>query len=520
MPRLRLPEALQKRLRRRSRHDGLVGVYLSDSGFSLGVMDAAGETLRACVAEEYGERDPAEALAEQVEALGLDQARAIIVLDDALYQLLHVEAPAVPPEEMAEALRWRLGDLIDYPPDEAVIATLPQHSDRGTSNTIFALVARRQHVDGVVQHIVDAGLEPEAVEVRETALRNLTRRIPDEAGGTATIHFCREDGVILLTRGDRLYLTRRLESGIGRLESGDSMALDGIALELQRSLDYYERQLATAPASRALVAPTPMDRGPLIDHINANLSVPASALELSHVVDIDCEADADTLARATLAVGGALRDPDSADVSLHTGARYHPEPFRSRVLAGWLLAWTVLLGLGGSGWLFWQTLDTEDRLASARAERQALEERREAAIQRLEQRAADPELEERLSRTQAELAGQKRFRDALDQLPGVKTRGFGPALAALAEAPPSGLWLRRFTLTGAGQARFDGSALQPSRIPDFVDGLSAREPFQASRFSHIAIQRRAERNILDFRLSSQGLADTGSFLEEDRGDAP
>lgn len=513
MSRLRLLEALQRRLRRPSRHRGRVGVFLGEESFSLAALDEAGESLVACATGGNEDGDPATALGREVDRLGLAGSPAVAVLDDSAYQLLHLEAPDVPAEEMADALRWRLGDLIDFPPDEAVITTLPQHSDRAASRMVFAFVARRSEVQRVIDTITAAGLTPTAVEVRESALRNLTARIPDEAGGTATIHLCRDDGVILLTHDQGLYLARRLEAGTGRLAEGGTLEMEEVALELQRSLDYYERQLASAPAARALIAPTPMDRGPLIDYINTNLNIAASALELSHVLNIECEAEAGTLSRATLAAGAALRSEAGEAVDLHTGDRQQRDLLAPRALAAGLALWLVILA-GLSAALGWQAHRAEAKATAVEAELADLREQRDELNRRLGAREVDPELEAELERARTELAGQKRFREALDDLEGMGHGGFSPVLAGLAEAPPRGLWLRRFVLAGGGAARFEGSATAAEQVPAFVEGLAASGAFTASRFARMDVQRREDGDYLDFHLVSR------SLLTEDerRGD--
>jgi len=504
MPRFAVIEALKNRLRRRSLHRGPVGVFLGDREFSLAAVDESGDRLVHCAAAEYDDEDPARALERTVSRLDLSGHPAVAVLDESAYQLLHLEAPAVPPEEMADALRWRLGDLIDFPAEEAIIATLPQHSDRGESRMVFALVARRSEVQRILDIITAAGLQPAAVEVRETALRNLTARIPDEAGGTATIHLDREDGIILLTHDEGLYLARRLETGSRRLAEGGTLELESVALELQRSLDYYERQLASAPAARALIAPTSMDRGPLIDHINTNLNIAASALELSHILTIDCPADTDTLARAALAAGGALRQETGEVVNLHTGATGGRDWLSPRALAASLGVWLGLLAVLGVA-LGWQAHQADTSARTAETELAELRERRDDLGQRLEQREVDPALERELERARTELAGQKRFREALDQLEGVGHEGFAGALTGLEEAPPRGLWLRHFILAGDGAARFEGSTVAAERVPAFVEGLAASDALATSRFARMDLQRRENGQYIDFVLSSRGL---------------
>jgi len=59
----------------------------------------------------------------------------------------------VPAEELAEALRWRVKDLITFPVAEAIIDAflLPEDSARGTSRMAYAVVAQRKNIEALVE---------------------------------------------------------------------------------------------------------------------------------------------------------------------------------------------------------------------------------------------------------------------------------------------------------------------------------------------------------------------------------
>ncbi|MGM0413424.1 MAG: PilN domain-containing protein, partial [Pseudomonadota bacterium] len=127
--------------------------------------------------------------------------------------------------------------------------------------------------------------------------------------------------------------------------------------------------------------------------------------------------------------------------------------------------------------------------------------------------------EAELERARTELAGQRRFREALDDLEGMGHGGFSPILAGLADAPPEGLWLHRFVLAGDGAARFEGSATTAEQVPAFVEGLAASDAFTASRFARMDLQRREEGDYLDFELVSRSLL-TEAERDADEEDRP
>jgi MSHA biogenesis protein MshI len=88
------------------------------------------------------------------------------------------------------------------------------------------------------------------------------------------------------------------------------MLFERIALDVQRSLDNFDRTYSTISLTRLLVAPIPGVDG-LIGHLRANLTVPVVSLDVSSVVDLGAvRAMLDPLRQfqCLRALGAALRD--------------------------------------------------------------------------------------------------------------------------------------------------------------------------------------------------------------------
>jgi MSHA biogenesis protein MshI len=89
-----------------------------------------------------------------------------------------------------------------------------------------------------------------------------------------------------VTRDGELFLARRTDIGLAQIEGAAperrEQALDKLVLELQRSLDHFDRQFSYVSLSRLLVTPVPA----LLQHLQANLDVPVDALELDGVMDL------------------------------------------------------------------------------------------------------------------------------------------------------------------------------------------------------------------------------------------
>jgi MSHA biogenesis protein MshI len=91
-------------------------------------------------------------------------------------------------------------------------------------------------------------------------------------------------------------------------------ALDRLVLELQRSLDHFDRQFSHVGVSRVLVAPLAIDLG-LERHLTDALGLPVDTLDLSQVLDFAGAPELRDPARQGYRlhiIGAALREEHAA----------------------------------------------------------------------------------------------------------------------------------------------------------------------------------------------------------------
>jgi len=254
-----------------------------------------------------------QALADLVREHGLRGQACVCVLQPSDYQLTQLEAPAVPDAEMRSAVRWRLKEFLTYRVEDAVVdaCDIPPAKGRPGPRMMLAVAAPRRRVQAICQAVELAGLALTAIDIPEFALRNLAAQVHDQGGGVALVALSSAAGLITVTHDELLYLARGLEFGEQQLLANPAYA-DTLVLELQRSLDYYESQLATWPASRVLLAPTLGDRGQLLARMNEQMGLTSYAMELDQLVELRGEFRPELQARALYAVGAALRAEGAA----------------------------------------------------------------------------------------------------------------------------------------------------------------------------------------------------------------
>ncbi|WP_200260425.1 PilN domain-containing protein [Halorhodospira neutriphila] len=503
-------ERLQRLWGRGSAPSVRVGVHFTARSVAIAAIAADGRTLSVCDWREAGSAGQAEALAHLVDAHDLQGAPATLVVDEADYQTQQLEIPGVPDEELVEAARFRVRDSSSTPLEQARVAAYRLYSDRkeGGGAMVAVVLARSQRIDALVSTAEQAGLAPQRVLPPEAALHNLGAQAPEPASLLVLIG--RSGGTIAISRGEHLYLARPHKYGVERLARQSSLDYEGLVLEVQRSIDYYEAQLASVEASQVLLLPAETDPGPLLDRLNEGVTVPAARLDLGHILDLPDEAAPDEAAQAhgVLAAAAALPAAQPATASF-----YVPPPKR----VDWLAAPALAAYLGGLLAVLAALYAGQAYLLGEReAELAGLERQRDALVaeigkleQRLAERKPDQRLVDRYDALERELRLKRRFAEELAGMSERQRQGFSPILEGLARQRVARLWLTDFTV-GAERLRLHGRATHPRLVPRFLDALAREPAFSGTRFADFRMQRLDAEGHVEFRIATDTIAaDTG-----------
>ncbi|PIE41053.1 MAG: hypothetical protein CSA49_05320 [Gammaproteobacteria bacterium] len=318
-----------------------LGVGIFPEGISVAVIDreAGGQpavktsAFFACVQSEW-----VSVLESFCRQHGVKGAKTYVAFHPDYYELMLIDAPEVPDEELAEAVKWRVKDFINGDIESYVVDAfrLPQDAYRGRMNMIYAAYMKKEVVVAVVELCGDCGLELVSIGISELARVNLIQGRKEYADlGVAFLHLGEQKGQIDLIENGYLYLSRGIDSGYAMLKqasaavdsgatgrpsgladgglnlvdhdqgASNSNLLDGLVLDVQRSLDYYESQLGKSGISKLLLlTPAPLS-AEVYKNLSANLPVKVEALHISDL--LDCEQDCSGfMDSCSVAVGAAL----------------------------------------------------------------------------------------------------------------------------------------------------------------------------------------------------------------------
>jgi MSHA biogenesis protein MshI len=235
------------------------------------------------------------------------------MLSHGQYQLIQTDAVPGAVEEAREVLRWRLKDQVEFPVDAAAVDVLPIPSD-GRASQVFAALSPESTIAPLVQAFQAARVPLAAIDLPEMSQRNLAVLFEQQGRALATLVFDDDEGLLTFTVDAELLVVRHVELTARQLMAADAerrgMLFERIALDVQRSLDNFDRLYSSIPLANLLVAPIPGVDG-FLGHLRANLTVPVSPLDLTAVLDtgaVPALVDPLRQFQCLRAIGAALRE--------------------------------------------------------------------------------------------------------------------------------------------------------------------------------------------------------------------
>lgn len=250
------------------------------------------------------------------------QKKCLLQLAQHEYQWFAIDALNVPEDELKNALRWRLKELIDYPIENASFDALKVPGDihnGGRNQSLIAIVSANQHLTKNQNAFLAAKLPLGVIDVPETAQRNVSVRLETEGRALAMLSFDTQGGMLTVTYAGELYLSRRLDVSLQDLMQQELAERDAsferISLELQRSLDHFDRQHNYLTTSKLILAPLGSVAEALRQYLSSNMYLPVELLDLAKVVNLDKVPELKSAERQWAffpVIGAALRDEAGA----------------------------------------------------------------------------------------------------------------------------------------------------------------------------------------------------------------
>lgn len=215
------------------------------------------------------------------------------VLSTGDYSLNLVESPAVPEQEIPEAMKWILRDLIQFPAEEAVIDTfaLPYTRSRDNTKMLYAVAMRRTTVKEIEKFINESGLILKTIDISELALVNIMNLLPEHLAGGIFLQLEPRGGKLILCKEGQICITRSFENKLEDLtvssEDSGERALELLELEIQRSLDYLSSMFRQSIPSIVFIGPNQLKKPFIQETLKKTLGIDVIFFKLSEILSFE-----------------------------------------------------------------------------------------------------------------------------------------------------------------------------------------------------------------------------------------
>lgn len=179
-----------------------------------------------------------------------------LVLGIGYYQSVALDRPNLEPHELAASLRYSLRDLVSYEPEDCIADYYELPIQLAGQNKINAIAASKSELSSILQAIHEVSDNIVAVLSEEQAVAEMFK-VHEEP--TVVAYQQPEQAALLqVYRSGQMQVNRAVRS----LEQLHKLTLDEIrmgglqplSVEVQRSGDYFERQLRQSPIRQIILA--------------------------------------------------------------------------------------------------------------------------------------------------------------------------------------------------------------------------------------------------------------------------
>ncbi|HEH9404928.1 MSHA biogenesis protein MshI [Aeromonas bestiarum] len=263
-----------KQLFRRSTPSRQVGILLASDRIMLASLGPQPVFATRAI---NGPQEWSPAMSELFSRHGLAKSKVRVALAASLYQQVQIDKPAVPEAEMAGALPWAVKDYVNEPVlqlamDYVDLPTPP--AGRPRISVICVPKARVQQLADAVNGIasLDAIVSDELAMTALYEADNTVRMLLWQPRG--------QDLQLLVFHQGGLCFSRQLRgfTALTGEHEPDSMLLDSLALEIQRSLDYLVGQLKLPELGQMQLAIASSFIGTLVRHMEQTFGFAVSAM--------------------------------------------------------------------------------------------------------------------------------------------------------------------------------------------------------------------------------------------------
>lgn len=440
-----------------------------------------GGTLPQKISFESG--DWQDHLLDALAQAGVSDSAIDLVINSNLYQNYQIDKPNVPQEELSLTLPFLLKDLISEKVTEIVADAIPLP----TSNKLHVYVIAKSALLGFVSKLSKLKLTLGRVLVED----DIWPLVCADTERFVLLQQSKGAAYKVSAFVDSRCVFQRTIRGITPPLTGvatSGLQLDGIALELQRSIDYLSSQLRGATLHHMKVCCDEDNDEELAQALDERLSVKVAPLS-------NVKVDSGEL------LAQFANQDNSAAINLYPK---HLKPKVERFTLN-----NVMIGCGGlalligiiSAYSTWQNSQLENELQAAQSQETEFNQQLASLNQRIVKHRPSPEKVHAVERLKEEIQSKQDSLAAVSKYDGQQQVGYSGVMQSLAQLGRNDISLSSIRMD-ADNLDIKGLARDPQAIPNWVNQFKSEINLVGRSFEKLKIARN-EQDILTFELRTK-----------------
>ena len=427
------------------------------------------------------------ALKTLLQQQGLQQCAVTLVLGRSLYQGLDIDVPSLPESEWEQALPFLIQEWVPWSVSDTfagVLSPLPQER-------LHIVATEKSRLFGWVTELQDAKCRVEMITVEEAVWGLST----DDSGRCLVLEQSPHQGWLLSAYRHQHWCFQRQLRGISAFSSLSQSnlltALDNLALEIQRSLDFLTTQFRDTPIRRVFVLCETETTELVVSTLVASLNV---SIEVYSVPDGITD-DHDTRLAMLL-----LQSPFSPHFQFPFHALFPKRallslPVVMSVFLGSLAMMTAIWGMGQ-----WLMMEQNKEFAHWQHQVGTVQEALRMEIKRSALSSEEQEKNYQLAKLAASIVEKQQKLSVLQAHTDDFQEGYATVFQQLASTDMRDVSIQNLVFSGHNMT-VTGIARHADSVPQWVATFSQYSTLSARRFDQLTLGRN-EHNALTFQLQA------------------
>lgn len=218
----------------------------------------------------------------------LEGVPSVIVIPSDKVESAQIELSDLPEVDIQASLPWKVKELVSIPPQDMICDYLAMDiQPSGQAPKAQVIATHRSYLDFILAPLHDAKVPVIAITTEQLVLARM--QSTKDAAQLLFIQHTNTAAILLILKNQRICFARKIRGTDAVINMSEAEIVDYgaemVAIEMQRSIDYFESQLKQPPIKNAMIALAGPNEALLAAELNKSLPVPSLVVPYSGITD-------------------------------------------------------------------------------------------------------------------------------------------------------------------------------------------------------------------------------------------